>query len=75
MKMTLSRALPVFLVACSAAGPSISAELPSHKATPPAAVRNCEIDGKPGYRLPDSDVCLKLGGYVSGQISTGSITK
>jgi hypothetical protein len=73
--MTLSRALPVFLVAFSAAVPAISAELPSRKATPPAPLKTCEIAGKPGYKLPGSDVCLKLSGYVSGQISAGTLTK
>jgi hypothetical protein len=73
--MTLSRALWVFLVAFSAAAPAISAELPSRKAAPPIPVRTCEIAGKPGYRLPGSDVCLKLSGYVSGQISTGTLAK
>jgi hypothetical protein len=73
--MTLCRASAVFLMAISAAAPSISAELPSRKATPPAQVRTCDINGKPGYRLPGSDVCLKLSGYVSGQISIGTLTK
>jgi hypothetical protein len=73
--MTLYRALPVFLVAFSAVAPAIPAELPSRKATPPAPVRTCEINGKPGYRLPGSDVCLKLSGYVSGQISAGTLAK
>ncbi len=58
------------------ASSAIAAELPSREATPPArAAETCEIDGKPGYRLPGSDVCLKLGGYVSGQISAGSLAK
>ena len=73
--MMLSRALLVFLVAFWAAVPAFSAELPLRKATPPAAVRTCEINGKPGYRLPGSDVCLKLSGYVSGQISAGTLGK
>ena len=73
--MTLSRALRVSLVAFSAAVPAIPAELPSSKATPPVPVRTCEINGKPGYKLPGSDVCLKLSGYVSGQVSAGALTK
>jgi hypothetical protein len=73
--MTLSRVLPVFLVAFAVVAPAIAAELPSRKATPPAPVRTCEIDGKPGYRLPGSDVCLRFSGYVSGQISAGTLAK
>jgi hypothetical protein len=73
--MTLSRALWVSVVAFSAAAPAISAELPSRKSAPPVPVRTCEIGGKPGYRLPGSDVCLKLRGYVSGQISAGTLAK
>ena len=73
--MTFSRALWVSLVAFSAAAPAISAELPSRKATPPVPVRTCEIAGKPGYRLPGSDICMKLSGYVSGQISAGTLAK
>jgi hypothetical protein len=75
MRMTFSRVLPVFLVAFSAAAPTISAELPLRKATPPAPVKTCQIHGTPGYRLPGSDVCLKLSGYVSGQISAGTLAK
>jgi len=73
--MKLSRALWVSVVAFSAAMPAIAAELPSRKATPTVPVRTCEIKGKPGYRLPGSDVCLTLSGYVSGQISAGTLAK
>ena len=75
MRMMLSRALPVFLVVFLAAVPGFSAELPLRKAAPPAPIRTCEIAGKPGYKLPGSDVCLKLSGYVSGQVSAGTLTK
>ncbi len=51
------------------------AELPSRQPTPRAApVKTCDIDGKPGYRLPGSEICMKMSGYVSGQVA-GPLTK
>ena len=74
--MALSDASLIALAALVAASSANPAELPSHKATTPTApAKTCEIDGKPGYRLPGSDVCVKLSGYVSGQVSAGTLSK
>ena len=73
--MALSRA-SLILVSALAAASAGAAELPSRKATPTAApVKLCEINGKPGYRVPGSDVCVRFSGYVSGQVSAGSLAK
>ena len=73
--MTFSRALPIFLTAFGLAASAMAAELPSRKADPPKQVKTCEIGGKPGYLLPGADVCLRLSGYVSGQITMGTLAK
>ena len=49
-----------------------SAELPSRDARPAAPPRPCEINGKPGFLLPDSDICVKVSGYISAQGSYGA---
>ena len=65
-------ALTVIVAASSAS----AAELPSRKETSAAAhVKTCEINGKPGYVFPGSDICVKFSGYISGQVSAGSHTK
>jgi hypothetical protein len=73
--MTISRVLPLFIAALGVAASAAAAELPSRKPKPPEAVKTCEIGGKPGYLLPGGDVCLRLSGYVSAQISGGSPAK
>ncbi|HEY3719037.1 MAG TPA: porin [Roseiarcus sp.] len=74
--MALSDASLIALAALVAATSANAAELPSGKATTRTApVKMCEIYGKPGYRLPGSDVCVKLSGYVSGQVSAGTLGK
>jgi hypothetical protein len=74
--MAFSDASLIALAALIAASSASPAELPSRKATTPTApVKMCEIDGKPGYRPPGSEVCVKLSGYVSGQISAGTLAK
>jgi hypothetical protein len=74
--MALSDASLIALAALVAATSANAAELPSGKAaTRTAPVKMCEIYGKPGYRLPGSDVCVKLSGYVSGQVSAGTLGK
>ena len=74
--MALSPAPLVGLAALVAAASASAAELPSRKATAVAApTQTCEINGKPGYRVPGSDICVKLSGYVSGQVSAGSLAK
>ncbi|MFZ0207566.1 MAG: porin [Roseiarcus sp.] len=74
--MALSPASLTALAALVAASFVNAAELPSRKATTEAApVKMCEISGTPGYRLPGSNVCVKLSGYVSGQVSAGTLGK
>jgi len=74
--MALSHASLIAVAALVAASSVSAAELPSRKTTPPtAAAKTCEINGKPGYRLPGSDICVKLSGYVSGQVSAGTLAK
>ena len=53
-----------------------AAELPSrHGESAPRKAETCEIDGKPGYKLPGGDVCLRMTGYVSAQVSAGGPAK
>lgn len=73
--MTVSRVLPIVLAALAVAAPATAAELPSRQSKPPEAAKTCEIDGKTGYKLPGSDVCFRLSGYVSAQVSAGAPSK
>jgi len=55
-----------------------AADLPTRKGAPAAEyVRICSITvaGKPivGFTLPGSDTCLKISGYVTGQIEGGNL--
>lgn len=70
------RAFAIGLFASSLALASASAaELPTRAAAPkdPPA-RTCEIAGVRGI-LTDGGVCLKISGYVSGQVAAGSSGK
>jgi hypothetical protein len=49
-----------------------AAELPTMRAAPPKNARKCNIAGMEGVQLPGSNVCVKLGGYVSGGVSAGN---
>jgi hypothetical protein len=74
--MTSSFAWPVGAALVMLAASASSAELPSRKTPPPAvAAKTCEIDGKEGFQLPNSDVCMKISGYVSGQVTAGTLQK
>ncbi len=73
MDMRFSRASRVGLISILFASPALSAELPSRNQAPPQPARTCEIDGKPGYKPSGSDICLRIGGYVSGQVSAGNL--
>jgi hypothetical protein len=74
--MALSQASLIGLASLLAATSASAAELPSRKAnSPPATAKACEIDGKPGYRVPGSEVCMRLSGYISGQVSAGTLPK
>ena len=48
------------------------AELPSRDARSAPPPRRCEIGGKPGFLLPDSDTCVKVSGSISAQGSYGA---
>ena len=51
-----------------------AAELPSRDAKPPAAkAKGCEIAGKPGFLAADGQTCIRVSGYVSGQVSGGNL--
>jgi len=55
-----------------------SAELPSKSASPPSAAapaKTCMVNGTPGLMAGDSGVCVKVSGYVSGQIAGGTLSK
>jgi hypothetical protein len=58
------------LISCAA----MAAELPTRQAKPtdPPA-RSCKINGKPGFLAGDGQTCVHLGGYISGQVSTGNL--
>jgi hypothetical protein len=60
----------------AAASFAYGAELPSKNAKPPsaaAAAKTCTVNGKPGVLAGDSGVCIKIGGYISGQIEAGNL--
>ena len=50
------------------------AELPTRNApsTPPPA-KTCTVNGKPGVIAGESGVCIRVGGYVSGQVEGGNL--
>jgi Porin subfamily len=52
-----------------------AAELPSRKPQPAPAMRKCEIGGMSGYMAPGSDVCVKISGFISAQVTVGPHTK
>ena len=68
------RPLLVFLclvVALSAAG---AAELPSRDAkSAPPKTKRCEIGGQPGFLAADGQTCIRISGYVSGQMTSGAL--
>ena len=68
---------PLMILALAAfALQAAAAELPSRQAkSPQQAARKCEIDGKPGVLVGESDVCVKISGYISGQAEAGSLKK
>ncbi len=53
-----------------------AAELPSRtaaKAAPPAKAQTCDIDGHPGFKLPGSETCMRISGYVSAGVMVGNL--
>jgi len=51
-----------------------AADLPTKKGAPAAEyVKVCKIGDIAGFILPGSDTCLKISGYITGQIAMGSL--
>jgi hypothetical protein len=51
-----------------------AADLPTRKAAPAEYVRICNVGGMAGFIIPGSDTCLKISGYITGQIEAGNVT-
>src|SRR5580700_8524155 len=49
-----------------------AADLPTKKAAPAEYVRICDVGGMAGFIIPGSDTCLKISGYITGQIEAGN---
>jgi hypothetical protein len=49
-----------------------AADLPTKKAAPAEYVKICNVGGMAGFIIPGSDTCLKIGGYITGQIEAGN---
>jgi hypothetical protein len=58
-------ALALFGVAASAA------ELPTLKPKRVEAARKCNIDGMTGMTVPGSNLCVRIGGYISAGVAAG----
>src|SRR6202022_3018907 len=52
-----------------------AADLPTKKAAPAEYVRICNVGGMAGFIIPGSDTCLKISGYITGQVEAGNVTK
>jgi hypothetical protein len=50
-----------------------AADLPTKKAAPAEFVKICNVGGMAGFIIPGSDTCLKISGYVTGQIEAGNV--
>ena len=50
-----------------------AADLPTRKASPIEGVEICNVAGMVGFLIPGSGACLKISGYVSGQIQAGNL--
>ncbi len=52
-----------------------AADLPTKKGAPAAEyVKVCKIDGMAGFVIPGSDTCLKISGYLTGQVEAGNLS-
>ena len=56
-----------------AVGAAQAADLPTRKAAPVEYVRVCNVGGITGWTLPGSDTCVKLSGYITGQVTGGNL--
>jgi hypothetical protein len=50
-----------------------AADLPTRKAAPAEYVRICNVGGMAGWILPGSDTCVKLSGYIVGELAFGTL--
>jgi len=60
------------LIALQAAA---AAELPMRQPKPEPAAKKCHIGGQDGVILPGSATCVRLSGYVSGNVTFGTAAK
>ena len=68
----MKRLLLPLAAAIAALGPVEAAELPALKHPRDAAPqKSCTIDGMKGFLIPGSETCVKISGYVSGEVGTG----
>src|ERR1700761_4716785 len=49
-----------------------AADLPTKKAAPAEYVKICNVGGMAGFIIPGSDTCLKISGYITGQLEAGN---
>ena len=70
MKSLLLGSAATLVVAASAQ----AADLPTRKGAPAAEyVKVCKIGNIAGFIIPGSDTCLKISGYITGQIAVGNV--
>ena len=51
-----------------------AADLPTKKAAPAEYVKICNVGGMAGFIIPGSDTCLKISGYITGQVEAGNLS-
>ncbi len=57
-------------------GVAQAADLPTKKGAPAAeCVEICNIDGVVGFVLPGSDTCVKISGFLTGQMEAGNLSQ
>jgi Porin subfamily len=75
LTLTTRSLLVASLLAALAVAGASAAELPTTRSEPAKNVRKCNVAGMEGVLLPGSNVCVKVGGYVSGGVAAGNISK
>ncbi len=73
---SLNSALAAAVTAMVCASPAVTAaELPARAGAPaPSYLQVCDVGGMVGLLLPSSNLCLKISGYVSSQVTLGSLS-
>ena len=68
----MKRLLLPTAAALFALGASEAAELPTLKHAHDAAApqKSCVIDGMKGFLIPGAETCVRISGYVSGEVGT-----